>query len=453
MEKMRIKYLLAAILLSVVSSCNSWLEPESAVDPDRNALLESPEGIEDALTGIYASLSHKDLYGRTLTYFIPSILAGHYGMVGTDIEHWMKYPYDPENSSYSETAIIDIDRVWSRLYNVIANANSIIEYTKSVDADEKDASMRHAKGEALGIRGFIHFELLRYFGRPYALGAEIHSIPYMDEMSAVAHPALTNREVTEKIIMDLENALALTADASDGNIMRFGHTAILATLARVHLYANDMEKAHLYAVRAIKECPASVTWYNPTSGTDDNLLKCELIFALNISRMNEYAAGWILPGGIGRKNTIMVLTQAAEYYYDESGDIRNELWVTSIGYDLYCKKFDLASSCPLMPMIRLSEMAYIAAETASSHTDGIAFLNTVRTHRGLSPLPDDGTVNLCDEIAKEYQREFLCEGQLWHFYKRKMYANIPGNSYFAGRMNLYTFPIPEDETIFGNVSN
>lgn len=444
---------MVAFLLCAVSSCNSWLEPESEVDPDRNTLLESPEGIEDAFAGIYASMSHKDLYGRTLTYFIPSILAGHYGMVGTDIEHWMKYPYDPQTSSYSETAIIDIDRIWSRLYSVIANANSIIEYTNSVDADEKDAAMRHAKGEALAIRGFIHFELLRYFGQPYALGADIQSIPYMDEMSAAAHPVLPNREVTAKIIMDLEHALALTADASDSDRLRFGHTAILATLARMHLYAHDMENAHSYAVRALAEHPASVTWYNPESDSGDEMMKCELIFALNISRMNEYAAGWILPGGIGRKNTIMVLTQAAEYYYDESGDIRYNLWITTIGYDLYCKKFDLASSCPLMPMIRLSEMAYIAAETASSHTDGIAYLNTVRSHRGLAPLPDDGSVSLSDEIAREYQREFLCEGQLWHFYKRKTYTSIPGNSYFAGRMNLYTFPMPEDETIFGNVSN
>lgn len=452
MAVMKIQYFLAGLLLSASSACNSWLEPESEVDPDRNTLLKSPGGIDDAFTGIYASMSHKDLYGRTLTYYVPSILAGHYGMVGTDIAHWMKYPYDRQAESYSETAIIDIDRVWSRLYNVIANANSIIDYAKSVDADEKDAAMRHAKGEALGIRGFIHFELLRYFGQPYTTGADARAIPYMDEMSGVASPILTGREVAKKIISDLEHGLSLTEDAADSEVMRFGHTAMLAALARIHLYMGDTDSAHDIAVRVMNERPASISWYDPATDTGDDMLRCELIFALNISHMNEYAAGWVLPGGIGRKNTIMVLTQAGEYYYDENDDIRARLWVTPIANDRYCKKFDLDSPYPIMPMIRLSEMAYIAAETASTPIESIAYLNIVRTHRGLVPLPDDGTVNISDEIAKEYQREFLCEGQLWHFYKRKMYGNIPGNSYFAGRINLYTFPLPEDETIFGDPS-
>ncbi|MGM9816210.1 MAG: RagB/SusD family nutrient uptake outer membrane protein [Lepagella sp.] len=444
-------HILAVLLLAVLTSCNDWLDPQSEVDPDRNTLLKSPEGIEDAFIGIYASMSHKDLYGRALTYYIPSILAGHYGMVGTDIEHWLKYPYDIQSNAYSQNAIIEIDRIWSRLYFVIANANSIIEYTQTADPDEQDGAMRHAKGEALAIRAFIHFELLRYFAQPFTSGADSPAIPYMDGLTATARPMLTNREIVERIILDLDHALELTADSPDHDVMRFGHTAILATLARVYLYAGDFDQAYIYANKVLNYHPESISWYDPHAESEDHLLRSELIFALNISRLNEYAAGWILPGGIGRKNTIMVLTQAGEYYFNETDDIREKLWIVPIGYDRYCNKFDLSSTLPLMPMIRLSEMAYIAAETASSQAQGIACLNLVRSHRNLAPLPDDNSINLIDELAKEYQREFLCEGQLWHFYKRKLYRNIPGNSYFNGRLDLYTFPIPEDESIFGNV--
>lgn len=446
------KFIIASLLLCLCS-CNDWLEPESEVDPDRRVLLDSPAGIEDAFTGIYASLSHKDLYGRALTYYIPSILAGHYGMTGKDIEHWMNYPYDRTSASVNEFAIIDIDRIWSRLYNLIANANSIIGYAESADAGENDAFLRRAKGEALGLRGFMHFELLRYFGKPYATDADAAAIPYMDKMTSVAGRTLSSKEVLKRIIEDLEASERLTAGAPDGGRLRFGHTAALATLARVYLYCGQRATAHDYAVKAINEKQDYVAWHDPEAADGDRLFESELIFALNVSRMEEYAAGWILPGGVGRKNTIMVITQAGEYYFDEDDDIRKSLWVADIGYDRYCSKFDLSSERPLMPVIRLSEMAYIAAEGAPTYAEAIEYLNMVRTHRGLPPFAADSAADLRDELQKEYQREFICEGQLWHFYKRNLVTNIPGNSNFRGRLNLYTFPLPEDELIFGNAPN
>lgn len=442
-----------SILMMCLCSCNDWLEPKSEVDPDRRILLDSPEGIEDAFTGIYASLSHKELYGRALTYYIPSILAGHYGMTGKDIEHWMNYPYDRTAASVNEFAIIDIDRMWSRLYNLIANANSIIDYVTKADATESDASMRLAKGEALGLRGFLHFELLRYFSGTFTADADAAAIPYMVTMTPVAGRPLSARDVVRLIADDLEESARLTAGATDNGRLRFGHSAALATLARLYLYSGQTEPAFRYAVKAIDERPEYVTWHEPETMVNDRIFESELIFALNVSRLKEYAEGWILPGGIGRKNTIMVITQAGEYYFDEEADIRKSLWMATIGFDRYCTKFDLSSDSPVMPMIRLSEMAYIAAESASTDAEALKYLNMVREHRGLPPFDKNAGVNIHDELQKEYQREFICEGQLWHFYKRNSVANIPGNSNFRGRLHLYTFPLPEDELIFGNAPN
>lgn len=447
-----IRNIFLVVAVSFLSACNEWLEPESEVDPDRQLLLESPEGIEDALTGIYASMSHKDLYGRALTYYIPSILAGHYGMVGTDIDHWLTYSYAGKYGNVDEFAIIDIDRIWSKIYNLIANANSIIEYVDSAEGCADDEFLRVAKGEALALRGFLHFELLRYFAPPYAMAAEGRGIPYMDKMNAVAGEFLDSKAVLARITEDLRQSLLLTCGVPESGPLRFNRTATLATLARVYLYCGENSLAYEYAVKAIDERPEYVTWHDCVAENQDRLLESELIFALNVSRLDEYAAGWVLPGGIGRKSTIMVITQAGEYYFDEPGDIREKLWVTSIGFDRYCNKFDLASSMPIMPMIRLSEMAYIAAESAPTESEGIAYLNLVRIHRGLPRVADGCSVCLHDEIQKEYQREFICEGQLWHFYKRNMVAAIPGNSNFRGRLDLYTFPLPEDELIFGNGS-
>jgi len=451
--KNKIISILTFILLLPLASCDHWLEPASEVEPDRGTLLESPEGIEDAFRGIYASMSHKDLYGRALTYYIPSILAGHYGMTGTDIEHWMKYPYNDDYGECNEFAIIEIDRIWSSLYKLIANANSIIEYACAADPEEKDPRLCAAKGEALALRAFFHFELLRYFSEPYAMDPEARGIPYMTRMTQTAVDFLSIRAATEKILADLSHSLELSDGGADLGRLRFNRTAVLAVLARVHQFRGEASLARDYALQSIAGRPDYMDWHYPSAPEEDRLFESELIFALNVSRLEEYASGWVLPGGLGRKSTIMVITQAGEYYFDEPDDIRNSLWVTTVGYDRYCNKFDVTAETPLMPMIRLSEMAYIAAEGAASTEEAIEWLNRVRKARGMKPFAKDAPIDLQEEIAKEYRREFLCEGQLWHYYKRTMTTNIPGNSNFRGRIALYTFPIPEDERIFGSISD
>ena len=81
-------------------------------------------------------------------------------------------------------------------------------------------------------------------------------------------------------------------------------------------------------------------------------------------------------------------------------------------------------------MIRTSEMYYIAAESASALQDSLSatnWLDTVRVHRNLvkyvqTALKRD-SINV--ELAKEYQKEFLGEGQVFYYYKRK---NLPFSS-------------------------
>ena len=47
------------------------------------------------------------------------------------------------------------------------------------------------------------------------------------------------------------------------------------------------------------------------------------------------------------------------------------------------------------------------------------------------------------EIQNEYQREFICEGQLFYFYKRQGVAEI------NGQQVKYQLPKPDDELEFG----
>lgn len=99
-----------------------------------------------------------------------------------------------------------------------------------------------------------------------------------------------------------------------------------------------------------------------------------------------------------------------------------------------------------MPAIRISEMYYIAAETAQSSQEASNYLNKLRQARNISnDLIGLDEEMLRQEIYKEYKKEFFGEGQLFFYYKRLNAEN-------AGAWTMpfkYVLPMPEDEINFG----
>lgn len=103
-----------------------------------------------------------------------------------------------------------------------------------------------------------------------------------------------------------------------------------------------------------------------------------------------------------------------------------------------------------MPMIRLSEMYYIVAECdKATPSVAIARLNEVLAHRGyadtelLNPSVVNDELAVQEEILKEFQREFIAEGQLFFYYKRMKVEKLDGKT-----VN-YVFPKPDTELEFG----
>ena len=110
-----------------------------------------------------------------------------------------------------------------------------------------------------------------------------------------------------------------------------------------------------------------------------------------------------------------------------------------------------------VPVIRVSEMYYIAAEAASVKGDlsgGVDYLNMVRTHRGLTALDAAGFAgsdSLNFEIMREYQKEFFQEGQTFFYYKRlnKNLSQVTSNTAIIPA-GVYTFPVPDRELEYNN---
>ena len=101
-------------------------------------------------------------------------------------------------------------------------------------------------------------------------------------------------------------------------------------------------------------------------------------------------------------------------------------------------------------------MYYIAAECRLEPGENydrdmaLEYLSTVRDHRGITQdLPTTLTdEEIGKEIYKEYRKEFVGEGQIFFYYKRKGMERIPG---YNGIMTdqQYQYPMPDDEIILG----
>ena len=64
-----------------------------------------------------------------------------------------------------------INSIWNNMYNAIANVNILLQGIEDhrgiLAADEE----KIYEGEAYALRAFLHFDLLRLFGKSYVSGA------------------------------------------------------------------------------------------------------------------------------------------------------------------------------------------------------------------------------------------------------------------------------------------
>ena len=491
----RIKILILAIWVFSLTACNDWLDVSATSELDRNDLFKTENGYAEALTGIYSAMCDASLYGRSLTFDVADILAGYYPNIMYDHACWYYGWYgDPTNSYYVNYCNPYIEGMWSGLYEGIANCNSILS---TIDGNEdifSDDNYRLIKGEALGLRAFLHFEVLRLFAPAYSIGKDEESIPYVTELSSLVTPLYTQEDALQAMLDDLMEAKALlendpmrlgtTPDAclasipsgsylaSDGietwhnRRFHFNYYASVATMARIYMWMGDRTNALLAAREIIADQETKFPWVEESHVSNisetryvrdqDRTFATEHIFALNVTDLDELMDAYIYNGTTGMnfsQNELSVYSISD--VYENTVDYRYQYWFAPYTDSYGSSKFLLSKFYQntttadyfqeRIPLIRLSEMYYIAAECAESVSDGVEYLEEVRRHRGLESAALGSSLSateLEEEIQKEYRKEFWGEGQLWYYYKRKSNMEFNGNMTDVG---MFTFDMPDSE--------
>lgn len=471
---MSIRIKLSGLLLLVLlagSGCKKWLDVNPKTNVVKDRLFETEQGFKDALTGVYTQLASRSLYAREFTMAFMDVLAQNYSVTS----NFHVYNKASQYNYTDAVTRLKIDSIWLSGYKAIAGINNLLEAIDNKQDIFKGNNYKIIKGEALGLRALLHFDLLRTFGPVTSAGEGAKAIPYMTNFSMEVQASKTAGEVMDLCMKDLGDATELL---SGNRSVVYGvedpflsytrnhlnYWAATALKARISLWRGDKTNAYAYAQELIKV--AVFPWVSQTDisvGTTNpsRTFPSEHIFAVYVSNLKEINAE-LFRAASGTTN---VLTNSATF-------INNRFEIASGGTTDYRYAFlwktDGTSSTKYpakyliddlqyagrgewrVPVITLSEMYYIAAESATTTQESVSLLNEVRAHRGQAALPENLTADLiATEIFKEYKKEFYQQGQLFFYYKRLNKPNIEGYGLPVGQA-IYVLPKPNDENEFNN---
>ena len=477
-----------------MTSCSDWLDVQPKTEVKQDKMFETESGFKDALIGCYIMMGESTLYGKELTYTFMDVLAQQY-----EFETSMN-PY--QNAKLYRYSNLDgqIERIWTNMYRIIANLNAILESIEPNREVLHPTNYANIKAEALGLRAFLHFDLLRIFGwgniknTPENLNKLC--IPYVTRYHKDMTKQSTVKEVLEYLHKDLDEAEELLAYYDlyhqveqeegyelpnedgfyDNRRSRFNYYAVKAMQARVYMWEGNYDKALEHVsfftgdYQPVKWVDLDRSVINAAQDKRDLTFTTEHIFNLDINNMYESLKPYIEQ--FSRSEGVNV-SQNTNYFFHSGTRAKNLYEITSGGendqrflamYDqvdnahfLFLKfKEEPNSVSPAknkMPLIRKPEMYYYAAECYNrlgNVKKAVEMLNTVRQARGINfsyNLPETMSSDEIDqEIRKEWQKEFIGEGQMFYYYKR-LGLDIPGASVSGN--DAFIIPLPKKEVEMG----
>lgn len=504
------KYIIVVLASMSLASCNDWLDVEPSTEVDKGQMFKNEDGYADAMSGVYVNMTSDNLYGKNMTWYAVELMGGGATCMYGNNASYMSFSFQKEAQYFNESLRNEFcDNIWNEGYNTIANINAMLS---DIDADQgvftgNDYSI--FKGEALGLRAFIHFDLLRLFGEAGTVNPDAKAIPYVASLTSEVYPMLTVRQCADAILEDLKAAKELlkvdpmvTGATSSKYVcsqptgsatyrtkyniydwhnrrFHFNYYAVVATMARVYLWMGDKQNALACAKEIIDAQAEKFPWVAPelvanVASTSeyvsrDRTFSTEQIFALNINNLPDRMDGYMIEGENafqGANGNILGINGDC---FDESSramDPRYAYLHTTYSYygteflisNKYYKDNDYNNSyspwsANRLPLIRVSEMYYIAAECEPNLSTAIGYLEAVRQNRGLSafPLTCSSKEELQHEIEMEYRKEFIAEGQIF-YYKKRLNEPIVNKTAYDQYMiepNLFTIPIPDDEFTYG----
>ena len=489
----KLQYILTGVVvLASLSSCKKWLAVNPQTQLKEEQQFSTKQGFFEALAGVYMKAATDSLYGKNTSYGMLDVLAQYYENKASTSNFYgptARYTYTNEGALSTDNTRDNINRIWEATYNAIAQCNYILQNADAHRDILNGDAYNIIAGEATGMRAFLHFDLLRMFAPAYLQGANADraAIPYMEQFTVIPQQKKTVIEILNKIEQELLSAeQLLSVNTSIDQIAsnqgstsldiylmyrqnHLNYWAVKGMLARLYLYKGDKVRALKYAKEVIDSGKFSFIKSTELS-TDPTLVNSDLtftkehIFSIYVAGLKNNTDLLFKQSGVSLETSDLFSTRAKlDVLFDATlsgygSDYRRvdvgRLWTQVTTTVVYSKKYIVENVANvrqrLVPNMKLSEMYFIAAETAPTVPEGVNYLNAVRIARLLPPLDAGITASTLDaELMKEFRKEMYGEGQAFFFYKRRNTINIPdgvGNPMAEAK---YVFPFPLNEIQFG----
>lgn len=470
----------------LLAGCDRFLDVKLKDQYTEEQLLATRGGYYTAVNGIYNRLASASLYGKNLSYELIDVIGQRYASLDKSV-----YLTSLNARAYGETSVAGaLEDVWASAYGTVLNCNVILDNLESQKGILSSGEAGLMKGELLAVRAFLHFDMLRLFGPIYKENPSASSIPYNESVRIENLPLLSAEAVIrDKILRDLAAAeqllredpvvgggpmASVPEDKTEEVYLRYrqlrmNYYAVLALQARVLLYAGEKEKA-LQAACKLLENPEVAKWFPPVdpnrllanSVDPDRVFSTEVLFGLYARDRGDIYTYHFDAENAGN-NFLQPRKSFVEgnLFAGETQDYRYQSqWApsTTVGVNGYVLvKYKAVKDeearlfyATFVPLIRLSELYYIAAECEANPEDGCKWLNRIRGMRGLPEISLADAPRLMDKIRMEYLREFLGEGQIFYLYKR-LFADMPAtenghnNKKVPADASGYVPPMPAKE--------
>ena len=433
---MKIKTLsIIALGALLLNSCDLVVDPSDSLTTGN--LVNTSDGLQNALNGAYSLfkdrvefngvVSSNNMYLRQ--YYQLADFAGDdivNGQVTTD-PLWYSFTRD-HTPTQANTRFF-----WYISYKIINTANTVIEAIEKEGAGNPNTEQ--LLGECYFLRSFAHFNLVRFFAKPYTHDPEAAGIILRlatDEPSAKARA--TVREVFESIVNDAERAASLMNTTRGSQYA--SKEAAWALLSRAHLYMENHDKTIEYADKVINSGRFSLSSTSSYQNLFPNAVTSpETILCIAFTNVDDYGRGSIASmlytdgnSGWGEEFASQSLRDLMEEqpedvrwtYIEEAKDgSGNARRLNGIPI-YYIKKFSYQDGNPNLSspiMFRLAEMYLNRAEAKAKSNqpkEALDDIDILRTNRGLSGKLYEGNtpagLSVLQAVWNERRIELAFEG-------------------------------------------
>jgi len=454
--------------------CSKFLDVNPKGETFDADMFTNEDGWQDALYGVYSEIAQNTNLFKGYLSYCPEVMSqnvtcvNYYVLGSLSLGDW-----------YSTGPAGIREKIWSDAYEAINHLNNIIAHAEDADAsDFKYFNLYY--GEALALRAFLHFELIRLYGAPYWASASDKAtcIPYVENYSFDVTDFSSWDDAFAKVLRDLKQAEELLArdeefvpevrtnsatGFTDARITHLNLYAVQALIARVYWTMDDMANAAIYAQKVIDSGKFSFRPKSAFVQADNGTLDLdETLFGLYIDDETSIARQYALTGT--STSSFSLASDAIQLYEEGSSasqtDYRLGAWfdvsdvllkklVNTIFYDESSASYT-GSSILGINVLRIPEMYYILAEyyLDSDNAKAIEYYDAVAVSRGLDALSETGESLTHEMLFNERRKEFYGEGFTWHEMKKlAMDITTTTGDVLPGNVAAtYTMPVPDSES-------